>query len=150
MPDFTPEDKAIIDEYVNARLGKGDKAGDIWRDLNEHWQKVDAAAEAAAESTDPDAISRAERQAEMARKLDERNVVSGSGVPPLEIVEAMLGTPMGDESAWYYGLDKGDFSVEQIQTMVRNGLSAKEIAARAAGRRNTSSNHSRATTWKAG
>lgn len=51
--------------------------------------------------------------------------------PRLELVEALLGTPEGDEHAWRFGLTAGDLTVEQYTAMRRNGLSWAEIGKRA-------------------
>lgn len=61
---------------------------------------------------------------------------TGRGTPRLEVVESLLGTPMGDENAHAYGLHTGELSIEQIQVMRRNGTSYAEIANRIKGRHN--------------
>lgn len=87
------------------------------------------------EGIDAEAAIAADRAAESARRINERDYRTGAGTPPLDVVQALLGTPTGDEYAASFGLEMGDFSTDQIQAMRRNGLSWQEIAARATGRR---------------
>jgi hypothetical protein len=80
----------------------------------------------------------ADKDAFTARRLNQRDYVNGSGHPPVEIVEATLGSPAADASARFYGLDIGDFSTEQIMSMKARGLTWKEITELALARRRRS------------
>ncbi|GLY81574.1 hypothetical protein [Actinoallomurus iriomotensis] len=75
------------------------------------------------------------RDAEITRRMNQRDVVTGSGAPPLEIVEGLLGTPAGDAHAFVYGLDVGDLSTDQILAMRARGMSWAEINTLAQARR---------------
>lgn len=66
------------------------------------------------------------------------NLVTGWGTPRMEVVEGLLGTPQGDESAALFGFGLGDFTTEQIMAMKANGLSWQEINARCVARRHAS------------
>lgn len=107
MPELNADAKAMVDKYVSDRLAKGDKAGDINRDLQAHWAQIDADAAASAEAAKPEVMPQY-------APLPSGHV-TGSGVSAQEAAA----------SAAHFA---GPLTQGAVREMLRQGKTAREIA----------------------